>query len=61
MAQELLNIKLFCQTKFSKLFLISNENCDKLLTLLESLWWMGLLGDDFIIVKPNLSDILNFK
>jgi len=37
MAQELLNIELFCQRKFSKLFLIPNENCDKLLILLESL------------------------
>jgi len=37
MVQELLNIKLFCQRKFSKLFLIFNENCDKLLILLESL------------------------
>jgi hypothetical protein len=37
MAQELLNIELFCQRKFSKLFLIFNEICDKVLILLESL------------------------
>jgi hypothetical protein len=36
MAQELLNMELFCQRKFSKLFFIVNENWDKLLILLES-------------------------
>jgi hypothetical protein len=61
MAQDLLNIKLFCQRKFSKLFLKFNENCNKLLILLESFRWMRFLGDDLIIVRPNLGDILNFK
>jgi len=36
MAQELLTIELFCQRKFSKLFFLFYENCDKLLILLES-------------------------
>jgi hypothetical protein len=36
MAQQLLNIKLFRQRKFSKLFFIFYENCDNLLILLES-------------------------
>jgi hypothetical protein len=36
MAQELLNIKLLCQRKFSKFFLICNGNCDKLLILLKA-------------------------
>jgi len=37
MAQELLNIEIFCQRKFYKFFFIFNENYEKLLILLESI------------------------
>jgi hypothetical protein len=36
MVQELFNMERFCQRKFSKLFLVFNENCDKLFIVLES-------------------------
>jgi hypothetical protein len=31
------------------------------LVFLESLWWVGFLGDDFIISTPNVREIFNFE
>jgi hypothetical protein len=31
------------------------------MALMESDWWVGFLGDDFIICKPMVQEILNLK
>jgi hypothetical protein len=61
MMQEVLAIEQFCWKIFNK---VKTKNLRVIsgiiLVLLESLWWVGFLGGNFVILRAKVGKILNF-